>query len=48
VVEQGVQLTDLLGVAGLEIRQKLRGTAELMRGASGSGGGGRRWPWRRR
>ncbi|MEV2238847.1 hypothetical protein [Micromonospora sp. NPDC049891] len=48
VVDHGIQLTDLLGAAGMEIRQKLRATAELIRGASGSGGGGRRWPWRRR
>ncbi|NGM15590.1 hypothetical protein [Verrucosispora sioxanthis] len=48
VVDQGLQLTELLGMAGLEIRQKLAGTAELMRGASGPDRGGSRWPWQRR
>ncbi|MEG3633964.1 hypothetical protein [Micromonospora palythoicola] len=47
VVEQGSQLADLLGVAGMEIRHKLRATAELLRSASEPDGGGRRWPWRR-
>ncbi|GIJ35538.1 hypothetical protein [Micromonospora sediminimaris] len=46
VVKQGSQLTDLLGAGGTEIQQKLRAAEALVRQASG--GGGRRWPWRRR
>ncbi|GIJ09123.1 hypothetical protein ACFFMR_24050 [Micromonospora andamanensis] len=46
VVKQGILLTDMLGVSGTEIQQKLRAAEALVRQASG--GGGRRWPWRRR
>ncbi|MBQ1025303.1 hypothetical protein [Micromonospora sp. C95] len=48
VVEQGSQLADLLGVTGMEIRHKLRATADLLRSASEPDRGGRRWPWQRR
>ncbi|MFF5218424.1 hypothetical protein [Micromonospora sp. NPDC000442] len=48
VIKQGILLTDLLDVAGAEIRQKLRATEVLVRQASASGGGRNWWPWRRR